>query len=212
MRRNGWSRGGWSSLGAAALLLAAGCAAGPEEGDAAAPVPGAEGPAAASGLAPDPSRGTDDTAGADTGRAGWTAGIVDRRRPEVRMTVLEEIRSARNDGYDRVVFRFSDNVLPGYHLEYVDRPVRQCGSGKAVEVAGDGWLAVRLEPAQAHDERGRATVRERERALDLPVLRELQSTCDFEGQVEWVLGVASPNRFRVLELSDPARLVVDVRH
>jgi len=30
--------------------------------------------------------------------------------------------------------------------------------------------------------------------------------------VTWVLAVQSPNRYRVLELEDPARLVIDVRH
>jgi hypothetical protein len=35
--------------------------------------------------------------------------------------------------------------------------------------------------------------------------------CDFEGNVEWVLGVRHPSRFRVTELSDPWRVVVDVK-
>jgi hypothetical protein len=101
--------------------------------------------------------------------------------------------------------------VPGYTVEYVDRPVRECGSGHAVEIAGDGWLSIRLGPARAHDDRGRATVLERQRALRMPVLRELRFTCDFEAEVEIVLGVATPNRFRVFEQLDPARLVIDVR-
>src|SRR5690606_40460443 len=59
------------------------------------------------------------------------------------------------------VFEFPGNGLPGYHIGYIDRPVRQCGSGEVVELAGDGWLEIRMEPAQAHDEQGRATVTER---------------------------------------------------
>ena len=46
---------------------------------------------------------------------------------------------------------------------------------------------------------------------DRPIIREIESTCDFEGEVTWVIGVASPNRYQVLELASPARLVVDVR-
>ncbi|MBA4159064.1 MAG: hypothetical protein H0X65_16535, partial [Gemmatimonadetes bacterium] len=49
-------------------------------------------------------------------------------------------------------------------------------------------------------------------SYDYPVLKQLTLICDFEAQVEWVLGVSSPNRFRVIELHEPARLVVDVRH
>jgi len=178
----------------AAALLLAGCAGGGEAGETAA--------ASATSGPPPPS------AAADTG---WTAGVVERARPDVRMTTLAEVRAAAHPGYDRVVFQLSDGELPGYRVEYIDRPVRLCGSGEAVEVAGDGWLSVRLEPARAHDERGNATVTDRRRSPGLALVRELRSTCDFEGQVEWVLGVAAPNPFRVLELSDPARLVVDVR-
>jgi len=43
-------------------------------------------------------------------------------------------------------------------------------------------------------------------------VKELISTCDFEAEVEWVAGVASPNRYRVLELRNPTRLVVDIKH
>lgn len=141
-----------------------------------------------------------------------TAGIVEKKRPDVGVAVLRNVRAASQPGFDRVVFEFEGSVLPGYHVEYVDRPVIQCGSGEPVEVAGDGWLQVRMTPAQAHTEAGEPTVGERERRLALPVVKELQSTCDFEADVTWVLGVASPNRYRVQELSNPARLIVDVRH
>jgi hypothetical protein len=36
--------------------------------------------------------------------------------------------------------------------------------------------------------------------------------CDFEGQVEWVLGIAAPAAYRVSELTGPARLVLDVSY
>jgi hypothetical protein len=170
---------------------------------------------------PDTDGDTDGQAGEESGREPGdasaadfkgTAGIVDKPRPDAPPALLRDVRTARQEGFDRVVFEFAGESLPGYHLEYVDRPVRQCGSGEPVPLAGDAWLQMRLVPANAHTEAGAPTVRERERHLDYPVFRELESTCDFEAHVEWVLGVASPNRYRVLELSNPTRLVVDVRH
>lgn len=152
------------------------------------------------------------TPAAPSGSFEGTAGIVEKQRPEAGVAVLRDVRAASQEGFDRVVFEFEGSAVPGYHVEYVDRPVIQCGSGEPVEVAGDGWLEVRLVPAQAHTEEGRPTAGERERRLSLPVIKELQSTCDFEAHVTWVLGVASPNRYRVQELSNPARLIVDVRH
>lgn len=153
---------------------------------------------------------------ADTGgtEPGWTAGIVEQSPETARPATVRAVRAARNQGWDRTVWEFAGDSLPGYHLEYVDRPVRSCGSGEVVEVAGDGWLQVRLAPAQAHDEAGRSTLGAgtRSRMPNLPVLLQLEQTCDFEAVAEWVMGVAAPNRYRVLELRDPARLVVDVRH
>ena len=121
------------------------------------------------------------------------------------------MRTARNDGYDRIVFELR-GAVPGYHVEYVDSPVRDCGAGDVRTIAGDGWLEVRLSPAVAHTEAGAPTIAERERALALPILRELELTCDFEAVVTWVVGVASPHRYSVLELTDPPRLVIDIQH
>jgi len=139
----------------------------------------------------------------------WTAGVVEKKGGQ-GMATLGAVRTARNDGFDRVVFEFVGAQRPGYHVEYVDRPVRQCGSGAVVPLEGQGWLQVRFEPAQAHTEAGTPTIVARRMSPALPVLRELAMTCDFEGQVEWVLAVARPNRYRVLELSNPTRVVVDV--
>lgn len=141
-----------------------------------------------------------------------TAGIVEKQSPEALIAVLRDIRTARHEGFDRVVFEFDGEALPGYHLEYVDDPVRECGSGDVVSVAGDSWLEVRFIPSQAHTDSGEPTVKESERHVDHPNLKEIELTCDFEAHVTWVLGLSSPNRYRVLELAKPTRLVVDVKH
>lgn len=143
--------------------------------------------------------------------SGWTAGIIDRPQLNAPAVTLVAVRTSTRDGFDRIVFEFKERV-PGYHIAYIDRPVRKCGSGDVTPMAGDGWLEVRMSPANAHTKAGRPTVAERERALDLPVLSELELTCDFEAVVTWVLGVESPNRYQVRELSNPPRLVVDVQH
>ncbi|GGY66156.1 AMIN-like domain-containing (lipo)protein [Marinobacter zhanjiangensis] len=141
----------------------------------------------------------------------WTAGILDRPQPDARPATLLAVRTGTHDGFDRIVFEFDERV-PGYHTEYIDQPVRKCGSGKVTPVAGDGWLEVRIYPANAHTREGQPTVTDRERMTGLLVLSELELTCDFEAVVTWVLGVESPNRYRVRELSSPPRLVVEVRH
>ncbi len=142
----------------------------------------------------------------------WTAGIIDTPHFLDRPAVLKGVRIGRHDDWDRIVYEFEGDRFPGYHLEYIDRPIRRCGSGEVVSMEGSGWLQVHFYPAQAHTEAGKATVTERRKKTDLPVLEEAALVCDFEGVVEWVLGLDTPNRFRALELADPTRLVVDVLH
>lgn len=142
----------------------------------------------------------------------WSTEPSASEADRARTAVLESVRTARNDGFDRIVFEFEGGRVPGYRIEYAELPVRQCGSGQVVPLRGTSWLRLRLEPSQAHDDRGRPTVQDRSRVTDLPVLRELRLICDYEGQVEWVMGTSEVRPYRIVELTAPARIVVDVAH
>ena len=142
----------------------------------------------------------------------WTAGNVELKRGPGPSVTLRSVRAGQHADYDRVVFEFEGPQLPGYALEYVDKPIILCGSGDPTPVAGEGWLQVRMTPARGHNDQGQATVAERELKPKLPVIQELERTCDFEGEVTWVLGNKKPNKYRVMELREPTRLVVDVQH
>jgi hypothetical protein len=199
----------------ALLLLFAACRAAPSE----APEPSARPPQADAGSdAPDRPEPTvadtlrPDEVQADEASFTGTVRTTEKTAARQGVALLQAVRTGRHAGFDRVVFAFDAGALPGYHLEYVDRPVRNCGEGRVVPIEGDAWLQVRLTPANAHTEEGRPTVAPRERRPALPVLREPELTCDFEADVTWVLGLAAPNPYRVLELRYPPRLVVDVRH
>lgn len=124
--------------------------------------------------------------------------------------VLRGLRVAQQNGFDRMVLDFGSGALPGWHVEYVD-DASQCGSGRPVRVAGTAMLLVRLRGAQAHDDAGQPTLRQRDLPLSMPVLRQMALTCDFEGVVEVVLGVSATQPYRVMELQNPSRIVVDVK-
>lgn len=147
----------------------------------------------------------------DTGFAGTTAPIR-QARPGVPPRLVRAVDVTTHPGYDRVVFEFNGDSVPGFYVEYASRPVVRCGSGDPVSLAGTAPLNVRLEPASAHDERGNSTLRAREWTPGLPAVKEMKLVCDFEGQVEWVLGVAAAVPYRVSELAAPPRLVLDVAH
>jgi hypothetical protein len=140
----------------------------------------------------------------------WTAGIVDIPT-DGGISTLVSVRAARHEEFDRVVWELLGE-MPGVHVEYVDEPVRSCGSGEPVALSGDAWLEVRITPVSAHTEAGQPTIAERMRATDLPVVLEIVQTCDYEAVVTWVLAVRSPESYRLGRFGDPSRVVVDVRH
>jgi len=122
--------------------------------------------------------------------------------------LLRNVRVGRHDseGFDRVVFDLTR--VPGYRAQYV-RQVIQDGSGQPLSLRGKAFLAVRLEPAAAHTEEGRAIAPLRIRA-GFTALKEVRSAGDFEGVVSYGLGLAARSDFRVFTLTAPNRLVIDV--
>lgn len=142
----------------------------------------------------------------------WTVRTTDVPSAREGASTLRAVRTGEHDGFDRAVFAFDGDVLPGVHIEYVDRPSRACGSGESVWLEGEGWLAVRFEPARAHNEAGEATLPARGETPALAALREWALICDFEADVTVVLGLTAPAGYRTAVLQAPLRLVVDVRH
>lgn len=142
----------------------------------------------------------------------WTTGPTEVGGAET-LARLVGVRWASHpaEGFDRVVFEF-EGPLPGARVASPDGPPRRCGSGEPVTMSSASVWEVRLQPAAAHDEAGQATAPHERARADLPAVHELVPTCDFEGDVTWALGVAEGAPYRVLRLSDPGRLVVDVRH
>ncbi|PYP59063.1 MAG: hypothetical protein DMD44_05615 [Gemmatimonadetes bacterium] len=132
-------------------------------------------------------------------------------RAGVPAAMLRSVTAASARGYDRVAFELSTDSAPGYRVEYAAGPVRSCGSGDVVSVAGSERLVVHLEPASAHDDHGNPVPRQRDLVPGLPAVREVKLVCDFEGQVEWVLGLPTKEPYRVTELAGPARLLLDVK-
>lgn len=216
MRRRAGTTG--RAIVATALLLAAACTgAGTNDAPAAGDDTGTAAPVdttSPGGVAsPDSATGTDAEAPAGD-FAGTTEPTVRDRPPAEGVAVLDAVRTARHEGWERVVFEFRGGTLPGYELRYTAERPAQCGSGNPVQVAGGTYLVVRLRGTDAHvfdGERATVTVAERDRRPGYPLLKQLTLTCDFEAEVEWVLGLAERRPYRVLELQSPTRLVVDVQ-
>lgn len=131
------------------------------------------------------------------------------------VSFLSDVRAARHEGYDRVVFEF-ENSLPGYDVGYQDPPIIQDGSGEEVTIDGSAFLVVRMEPASAVDMEGEE-LREvytgpNRVTADTPEVTEVVRTGDFEAVATWVIGTADRVNFRVIELDSPPRLIIDVQN
>ncbi len=130
--------------------------------------------------------------------------------------VLAEVRTGSHEGHERVVWEFSEGDAPRVEVAYVDADqVTEPGSGERLEVEGDAFLLVRAEFAadlgaelfaQAEPYDGP----QRLEADALASVAEVARLGDFEGNLQWVIGLDEERPFDAEMLTDPLRLVVDV--
>ena len=133
----------------------------------------------------------------------WTRNRVSNSATPAEAVRLVGVSTESMDGFDRVVFSFEGDV-PGYRLALGTE-----GGGGGCDGAEAGpdtpaHLAVEFMGATAAGGEAPAT--------GLPALASAEQTCDADGTVRWLLGLAADTHFRMMELRGEPRLVVDLRH
>ncbi len=128
------------------------------------------------------------------------------------VVLVQKAETACCHGFDRIVFTCEGFHHPTWKVRYVNPPIQQCASGKNIAVAGNAFLQISMDTAQAHTDVGQPTITDRNRHLNCPNLKQLVLTCDFEAKVGFVLGLNSKKPYRVVELQNPTRLVIDVKN
>jgi hypothetical protein len=173
-----------------------------------APAPGTDGGSSTTGTGAT-------TTPADDPLAGETDGPRSAPQDGSGTALLKSVRVGRNDGFERIVFEFAGTARPGYRVRWVDGPITADGSGEPVDVAGDAYLEIIMQPASGVDmETGELAYTGPDRIAvtdQTKLLTDLVRTGDFEAVLTWVAGAGEKVPFRVLTLASPARLVVDVR-
>ena len=116
------------------------------------------------------------------------------------------------------MFQFRNHV-PGYRVEYVQPPIKEDGSGNVVQVRGNAFVEVRMEPASGFDlatGEGELVYRGPRRidggAAGTSVVRDVVRTGDFEAVLTWAIGLEKKVDFRVTTTESPARLIVDFKN
>jgi hypothetical protein len=127
-------------------------------------------------------------------------------------TWIADVRSADQDGFDRVVVEFTD-VVPTYTVGYADPPF-VATNDEQVDVSGTAFLQVRLEGTSGFNLDDGVPVYEGPSRVtsDTQVVTEVVDVDDFEGLVIWVVGLTEQKPLVVSELGEPARLVIDIQH
>jgi hypothetical protein len=138
-----------------------------------------------------------------------TLGTVHRSHAANHVNQILKVESSCCASFDRLVF-FVDGIhQPTYTVKYAQPPFSDCGSGNTHAVPGSAFLTIKMTPAQGHGN-GQATV-PRETSLHCPNLKHLSVTCDFEADLTFVVGLNTKKPYRVIELQNPTRLLLDVK-
>jgi hypothetical protein len=131
------------------------------------------------------------------------------------IALLERVAVGRHEGFDRVVFQFRGEGLPGYRIGYAAPPFAEDGSGNAVDVNGKAFVTVRMEPASGFDLNSGEGELVYKGPKRLPgagsVVKEVVRTGDFEAVLSWAIGLEAKVPFLVTTATSPARLIVDFR-
>lgn len=115
-----------------------------------------------------------------------------------------------------VTFTFRDDQVPGFDAGYVEPPITQDASGEPMDVAGDTFLQIRMEPASGVDlgsdsEQGYEETYTGPGRIegDAPIA-EVARSGDFEANLTWVIGLsgAEQHAYRVEAGSSAIRVYI----
>ena len=150
---------------------------------------------------------------ATTGAAAWSTaartGPGGTQPPDGPSAKLGAIRAARHPGYDRVVFQFEGAEVPGYRIEYVREITLGETDDQFLTLQGGALVQATFQGSASEDYRpGTQTVPDT-LTPGLAQVKQIGLAEDWEGVVRLGIGLDHRAGFRVLELHDPPRVVVD---
>jgi hypothetical protein len=127
---------------------------------------------------------------------------------------IVDVRMATHDGFDRVVFEFTDG-LPEVTLDRADPPFTHDASGAPIDVEGTSFLRLTMRGGTKQTDDGTSSYDgPTEFGPGFPTLVDLVEGGDFEAQSTWYFGLSSEACVRVMALTDDGapRLVIDVEN
>jgi hypothetical protein len=141
----------------------------------------------------------------------WTSASFSRKNNASKKTpYLREVRTGRNQGFDRVVFEFTGDI-PRYQIEYIEPPIVGTAD-EEVKVKGKFFVSINLQSLPYPDDEKLGEVRMPTDYKNAYSLAEITQIEWFEGTRWYVIGLKAKKMFRVQQLKNPARLVIDFKN
>jgi hypothetical protein len=135
----------------------------------------------------DPNLGTSSSSPGSSKSSSKSGRLCDTK-VESSNPVLRSVRFGRHDTFDRLAFDFCKPAETTLTTTVVEELI-QDGSGDRVTLKGRYFIAIRLAPADAHDNYGRATVSNRAVTVAGRNMQQYKLIGDFEGVVTYGVGV-----------------------
>ncbi len=121
--------------------------------------------------------------------------------------LVDAVRTGTHTGYDRITIEFSNGQASRVEVTPQNNSTfTQGASGQTVQLQGADGILITIRGADEHTSYsgpGDFHVG--------PGILEARQVQDFEGVVQWGLGLAKPGCYRVFYLTNPDRLVIDVQ-
>ncbi|CAN5403403.1 hypothetical protein BH20ACI1_BH20ACI1_18460 [soil metagenome] len=125
---------------------------------------------------------------------------------------LCRVRVAKHKGFDRVVFQFDDGK-PQYVIGYLPSNIYSTeGGDHEIKIAGNVFMVVNIYGMGMVEDMPCLLKSYPEKKLNFPSLMQMQEGVWFEGIRDFIIGVKGEKPFRVQELRNPSRLVIDFKH
>ncbi len=122
---------------------------------------------------------------------------------------VSDVRTGTHAGYDRITITFTDGLPGSISLKPQNSATFASGGGQGgnVTIAGQAGILVTMSSADEHTSYTGPT----DLKTGYAVLAEARQIQDFEGYVQWALGLQSPACYRAFTLANPTRLVIDIQ-
>ena len=146
----------------------------------------------------------------------WTTKKAAREKGSEN-TAFRGVRITKQKDFDSVIFEFKGN-LPNWEIEYGKSPILLIETGTYAKVTGKAFVKVNFFPvsdSEVFDPQEKIKNYEMEispKKLKLMFIKEIISTSWVNDELSFAIGMKDKTFYRLRELSNPWRLVIDFKH